>query len=140
MTDQHTDAVTKPTPAIPGNGVSDVVQTIAPRDGPPTTAYSYDLSNEQDAAGTGFLNLIRAHHALSRRNVEKLTVAMQALAAVKTPTEFMALQHKLLTESLATALSDSAAIGKLTTAAFTAAFDPMRRKIGDLRAGTARQE
>jgi hypothetical protein len=106
----------------------------------PTPADAYDLSNEQDAAGTGFLNLIRAHHALGRRNVEKLTVSMQSLAAAKTPKAFLALQHKFLTDSLADAISDSAAIGRLTTAAFTSAFDPLRNKIGDLRADTTRQE
>jgi hypothetical protein len=138
MANDRTETMTKPTQTILGSGASEVVQTISPC--APTPAYAYDLSNEQDAAGAGFLNLIRAHHALGRRNVEKLTVSMQALAAVKTPKEFVALQQKFLTESLAAAVSDGAAIGKLTTAAFTAAFDPMRRKIGDLRAGTKRQE
>lgn len=140
MTDERAEAMARPTPAILGNGASDVVQIISPSSAPPTAAYAYDLSNEQDAAGAGFLKLIRAHHALGRRTIEKLTVSMQALAAVKTPREFTALQHKFLAESLAAAVSDSAAIGRLTTAAFTAAFDPTRKKIGDLHAGTTRQE
>jgi len=101
---------------------------------------AYDLSNDTDSVGKAFLELLRAHHAFGRRNVEQLAVSMQTLATAKTPAEFAALQQRLLAKSIAAAVSDSAVISELTTAAFTAAFEPKRRKIGELKGGAKRQE
>jgi hypothetical protein len=146
MTDASSDAFTKPTPALVGSGVSAVQQSIStdqvapPTCAEPTPLDAYNSSNSEDPAGTRFLNLIRAHHAMGRRNTERLAVSMQALAAVKTPTEFVELQHKLLSKTLATVVSDGKTIAKLTTDAFTAAFNPLRKKVGDLRSGAKRQE
>jgi hypothetical protein len=86
-------------------------------------------------APAGLQDLMQAYQAMARRNGEKLTASMQALAAVKTPTEFVELRRKLLTESVTAAVSDGAAIGKLTTAAFTAAFEPLRRQLERLQGG-----
>jgi len=146
MTDARTETFAKPTPTLVGGARSEARQTISTdtESQAPVAVIAplsaYEMSNEADPAGTGFLDLIRAHHAMGRRNAEKLAASMQALAAVKTPTEFVELQRKLLTETMATAASDGKTIAKLTTDAFTAAFNPMRKKIGDLRAGARRQE
>jgi len=146
MTDASSDTFTKPTPALFGTGMSAVRQSISiDQEAQPAVTETapldaYNLSNSEDPAGTGFLDLIRAHHAIGRRNAEKLAVSMQALAAVKSPTEFVELQHKLLAETMATAVSDGKTIAKLTTDAFSAVFNPLRQKIGDLRSGAKRQE
>ena len=54
---------------------------------------------------------------------------MQALASVKSPTEFIELQKRLIKEGVDAAVSDSQHIAQLTTAVFTAAFEPVKKRI-----------
>ena len=53
---------------------------------------------------------------------------MQALAAVKSPTDFIELQQRLIKEGVETAVGDSRRIARLTTAVFTAAFEPVMKR------------
>ena len=66
---------------------------------------------------------------MAAKNAKNLTAAMQSLAAVKSPTEFMELQQRLIKEGVEAAVSDSQRIAQLTTAVFTAAFEPMKKQI-----------
>lgn len=91
-----------------------------------------------NAAIVGFQELTEAYQALARRNTEKLTESIQALSTVRTPMEFVELQQKLLTEGVAAAVNDGATIAKLTTAAFAAAFEPMRKQVDALQGGLKR--
>jgi hypothetical protein len=115
MTDAPVEPLTRPTPAAPTSST---------------------FADGGQAAVAGLRDLMQAYQAMARRNGEKLTASIQALSAVKTPAEFIELQRKLMTESVAAAVSDSAAIGKLTTAAFTAAFEPMRKQVEMLKGGS----
>ena len=54
---------------------------------------------------------------------------MQALAAMKSPTEYIELQQWLIKEGVETAVKDSQHIAQLTTAVFTAALEPMKKQI-----------
>ena len=56
---------------------------------------------------------------------------MQALAAVKSPAEFIgiAVQQRLIKEGVEAAVSDSRHIAQLTTAVFTAAFEPVKKQL-----------
>ena len=54
---------------------------------------------------------------------------MQALTAVKSPTDFIELQQRLIKEGVETAVGDSQRIAQLTTAVFTAAFEPIKKRI-----------
>ena len=67
-----------------------------------------------NAAIAGFQELAKAYQALATKNAERLSSSLQALAAVKSTTELMALQ------------------GKLTTAVFTAAFEPITKPMAAL--------
>ena len=77
--------------------------------------------------------LTKAYQELATKNVKNLTAAMQALAAVKSPTEFMELQQRLIKEGVEAAVSDSQHIAQLTTAVFTAAFEPVKKQIEALQ-------
>jgi phasin family protein len=66
---------------------------------------------------------------LATKNAKNLTAAMQALAAVKSPAEFLELQQRLIKEGVEAAVSDSRHIAQLTTAVFTAAFEPVKKQI-----------
>jgi hypothetical protein len=134
MTDASAETFAKPTPALVGSAPSAVRQSIS------TGTATRLPVNDEDPAGTQFLKLIQAHHAAGRRNMERLAASMQALSTAKTPAAFVELQRQLLAETIAAAVSDRKAIGKLTAEAFSAAFNPMRRKIGELRDGAKRQE
>jgi phasin family protein len=62
-------------------------------------------------------------------NAKNLTAAMQALAAVKSPAEFIELQQRLIKEGVEAAVTDSRHIAQLTTAVFTAAFEPVKKQL-----------
>jgi phasin family protein len=92
-----------------------------------------DSSNTLAESGKGsaaaIKDLTHAYQELASNNVKSLTAAVEALIAVKSPTEFLALQQKLIKDGLETAASDSRHIAELTTAVFTAAFDPVKKQI-----------
>jgi phasin family protein len=61
---------------------------------------------------------------------------MQSLAAVRSPTEFMELQQRLIREGVEAAVRDSQHIAQLTTAVFTAAFEPVKKQIESVQKST----
>lgn len=95
-------------------------------------------ASESDASGKGVAELLLAFEKLTKRNSQKLKDSMKAMKAVKTPQEFMEIQQKFMTESMADAVKDSAKIGELTKTAMTAAMEPMRKKIGEMQAAAKR--
>ena len=91
------------------------------------------LTESGNASRAAVQELARAYQELATKNAKNLTDAMQALAAVKSPTEFMELQQRLIKEGVQAAVSDSQHIAQLTTAVFTAAFEPVKKQIEALQ-------
>jgi phasin family protein len=87
------------------------------------------LSESGNASRAAFQELTKAYQELAAKNAKNLTAAMQALAAVKSPAEFIELQQRLIKEGVQAAVSDSKHIAQLTTAVFTAAFEPVKKQI-----------
>jgi phasin family protein len=87
------------------------------------------LSESGAASKAGVQELTKAYQELAAKNVKNLTAAVQALSAVKSPTEFIELQQKLIKDGAEAAVADSRHIAQLTTAVFTAAFEPVKRQI-----------
>ncbi len=87
------------------------------------------LTESGNASRAAIQELAKAYQELATKNAKNLTDAMQALAAVKSPTEFMELQQRLIKEGVEAAVSDSQHIAQLTTAVFTAAFEPVKKQI-----------
>jgi phasin family protein len=87
------------------------------------------LADSGNASKAAIQELTRAYQELATKNAKNLTTAMQSLAAVRSPTEFMELQQRLIREGVQAAVSDSQHIAQLTTAVFTAAFEPVKRQI-----------
>lgn len=81
------------------------------------------------AATAAIQELTTAYQDLAARNVKTLQAAISALTAVKSPSDFVELQQKLLKEGVEAAVEDSQHIAKLTTAVFTAAFEPVKQQI-----------
>ena len=48
---------------------------------------------------------------------------------MKSPTQFVELQQKLIKDGVEAAVSDSRHIAQLTTSVFTAAFEPVKKQI-----------
>jgi phasin family protein len=94
------------------------------------------LSESGNASKAAVQELTKAYGELAAKNAKNLTAAMQALAAVKSPTEFMELQQRLIKEGVAAAVSDSKHIAQLTTAVFTAAFEPVKKQIESVQKTT----
>ena len=94
------------------------------------------LTESGNASRTAIQELTKAYQELATKNAKNLTAAVQALSAVKSPTEFFELQQKLIKEGVQAAMADSRHIAQLTTAAFTAAFEPVKKQIETLRNGT----
>jgi phasin family protein len=87
------------------------------------------LAESGNASRAAVQELTRAYQELASKNVKNLTAAMQSLAAVKSPAEFMELQQRLIKEGVEAAVRDSQHIAQLTTAVFTAAFEPVKKQI-----------
>lgn len=94
-----------------------------------TKANAESLTKSGNAAIAGFQELAKAYQALATKNAEKLTASIQALSSVKSPAEFIELQQKLIQEGVDAAVGDSRNIAELTTAVFTAAFEPVKAQV-----------
>ena len=87
------------------------------------------LTESGDASTAAIQELTEAYQELAIKNAKNLTAAMQSLAAVKSPTEFIELQQRLMKDGFETAVGDSQHIVRLTAAVFTAAFEPVKKQI-----------
>jgi phasin family protein len=87
------------------------------------------LAKSGKASTAALQQLTTAYQELAAKNVKTMTSALQALAAVKTPTEFMELQQRLIKDSMEAAIHDSQHIAQLTSAVFTTAFEPVKRQL-----------
>lgn len=83
-------------------------------------------SQETNAA---FQELTKAYQELATENVRNLTAAIKSISTVKSPTEFINLQQKLIKEGVDSAVNASQHIAQLTTAVFTSAFEPLKKQI-----------
>jgi phasin family protein len=90
---------------------------------------SAEATESGAASRAAVQDLTKAYQELATKNAKNLTAAIQGLSAVKNPMEFMQLQQKLIKEGVEAAVSDSHHIAQLTTAVFTAAFEPVRKQI-----------
>jgi phasin family protein len=93
------------------------------------------LAESGNASSAAVQELTRAYQELMTKNVRKLTDSMQALAAMKSPAEFMQLQQRLIREGVEAAVSDSRHIAQLTNAVFVAAFEPLKKRLESARKG-----
>src|ERR1700730_4792029 len=98
------------------------------------------LTVSGNASRAAIQELTRAYQELATKNAKNLTAAMQALAAVKSPAEFIELQQRLIKEGVEAAVTDSRHIAQLTTAVFTAAFEPVKKQLEKTAQTEANQE
>lgn len=87
------------------------------------------LAESGKGAAAAAQDLTKAYQELAAKNVENMTAAVKALGTLKTPAEFIELQQKLIKEGVAAAVGDARHIAQLTTAVFTAAFEPVKKQI-----------
>jgi phasin family protein len=87
------------------------------------------LAETGNASRAAVHELTKAYQEMATKNVRNLTAAMQSLARAKSPTEYLELQQKLIKEGVETTVGDSQRMAQLTTAVFTAAFEPVIKRI-----------
>jgi phasin family protein len=87
------------------------------------------LTESGNASRAAVQELTAAYQELATKNVKNLTAGIQALSSVKNPSQFMELQQKLIKDGVEAAVADSRHIAQLTTAVFTAAFEPVKKQI-----------
>ncbi len=87
------------------------------------------ITRSGNAAIAGYQDLAKAYQGLATQNAERLGAALQALAAVKSPAEFVELQNKLMADGIEAAVRDGNHIAKLTSSIFAAAFEPVREHV-----------
>jgi phasin family protein len=87
------------------------------------------LTESGNASRAAVQELTTAYQELATKNVKNLTAAIQALSSVKNPSQFIELQQKLIKDGVEAAVADSRHIAQLTTAVFTAAFEPVKKQI-----------
>jgi hypothetical protein len=74
---------------------------------PIASANGAELTESGNVATAAFQQLTKAYQELATRNVANLTAAMLTLSSVKSPTEFIAAQQKLIKDGVTSAISDS---------------------------------
>ena len=94
------------------------------------------LAEGSKASRAAVGELTKAYQELAAKNVSNLTAAMQAMSAAKSPTEFIELQKQLIKDGVEAAVKDGQHIAQLTTAVFTAAFEPMKKQIEAVQKST----
>jgi hypothetical protein len=94
------------------------------------------LSSAVHSSTAAFKELAEAYQELAARNARNLTSAIQALSSVKSPTELLEVQQKLVKEVVEAAVGDSQKIAALTVAVFTAAFEPLKKQFETLQKST----
>jgi len=87
------------------------------------------LTESGNAPATAIQELTKAYQDLATNNAKNLTAAIQRLSAVKNPVEFIELQQKLIKEGVEAAVRDCRHIAQLTSAVFTTAFEPVKKRI-----------
>jgi phasin family protein len=87
------------------------------------------ITRSGNAAITGYQRLAKAYQDLAAQNAARLGASLQALAAVKSPVEFVDLQKKLMADGIEAAVRDGNHIAELTSSTFAAAFQPVREHV-----------
>ena len=87
------------------------------------------LTESGSAVGDAFQELANAYRELASKNARNLTAAIQAISAVKNVSEFIELEQRLIKDGVQEAVSDSQNVVRLTAAVFSAAFDPVKKRI-----------
>src|SRR5664279_2737844 len=87
------------------------------------------LTESGSAVGDAFQELANAYRELASKNAQNLTAAIQAISAVKNVSEFIELEQRLIKDGVQEAVSDSENVVRLTAAVFSAAFDPVKKRI-----------
>ncbi len=87
------------------------------------------LTDSGNASSAAFQELTKAYQELAAKNAKNLTAPIQALAAVKTPTEYIELQRRLIEDGVEAAVRDGHNIALLTAAVFAAAFEQVKKQI-----------
>jgi phasin family protein len=91
------------------------------------------LTESGNASRAALQELTKAYQELATKNAKNLAAAIQAISAVKSPTEFIELQQKLIKDGVEAAVSDSRLIAPLTTSVFTAAFAPVKKQFDSMQ-------
>jgi hypothetical protein len=71
------------------------------------------MTESGNASRAAIQELTKAYQELAAKNAKNLTAAMQALAAVKSPSEFIELQQRLIKDGVEAAVRDSQHIAQL---------------------------
>ena len=71
------------------------------------------LTESGNASRAAVQELTKAYQELATKNVRNLTAAMQALVGVKSPTEYIELQQRLIKEGVETTVGDSQTHGPI---------------------------
>ena len=87
------------------------------------------LTESGNASRAAVQELSKVYQELTTKNARNLTAAMRALVGMKSPAEFIELQQRLIKEGVETAVGDNQRIAQLTKAVFTAAFEPVKKRI-----------
>jgi hypothetical protein len=91
------------------------------------------MAESGSAATTALQELTKAYQDLATKNAANLKSAIQALAAVKSPSEFIEVEQRLIREGVQAAVADSQNIANLTAAVFTSAFEPVKKRIQSMQ-------
>ena len=108
---------------------TDTMSTPPPAAETITKQTAETVAETSHSATAALQELTKAYQELASRNVKNLTAAIQSISTVKSLAQFIELEQKLIKEGVEAAVSDSKNIARLTSAVFTAALDPIKKRI-----------
>jgi hypothetical protein len=85
------------------------------------------------SSNAAFHDLSKAYQEIATRNANDLSVSFKQLSEVKSPTEFIELQQKLIKEGVQTAVADGQHIAHLTAAVYNEAIEGVKNKITSMQ-------
>ena len=86
------------------------------------------LTESRNASRAAIEELTKAYQELATKNAKNCPPRFRCFPREK-PAEFVELQQRLIQDGVEAAGSDSRHISQLTTAVFTAAFEPVKKQI-----------
>lgn len=80
-------------------------------------------------AAKGFEELVKAYAAYTGQTIDKANATVKALAAAKSPTEFVQLQAQLAKENTESLLAETKKLAEIVNTIVTSSLEPIQARV-----------
>ncbi len=87
------------------------------------------LVQSSTLAAKGFEELVKAYAAYTGQTIDKANATAKALAAAKTPTEFVQLQAQLTKENAESLMAETKKLAEIVNTIVTSSMEPLQARV-----------